>query len=250
MIELLAVTKLYGDLRAVDALSFAVARGEVVGLIGPNGAGKTTTLRCVAGIQRPSSGTIRIDGHDVVAEPIEAKRRLAFVPDEPQLFDYLTVSEHLRLVARLYQVVDADAAIPPLLEQLEIADKRSALPAELSRGMRQKLAVACALLHRPVALLFDEPLTGLDPLGIRRMKQTILACAREGAAVIVSSHLLHLVEEICGRIVIIAKGRKVADGTLQELADHPGLAGADLEEIFLRATGHDAEASSGQNAEK
>jgi len=250
MIELLDVTKLYGDLRAVDALSFAVARGEVVGLIGPNGAGKTTTLRCVAGIQRPSSGTVRIDGHDVVAEPIEAKRCLAFVPDEPQLFDYLTVTEHLRLVARLYQVVDADAAIPPLLERLEIAEKRSALPAELSRGMRQKLAVACALLHRPVALLFDEPLTGLDPLGIRRMKQTILACAREGAAVIVSSHLLHLVEEICGRIVIIAKGRKVADGTLQELADHPGLAGADLEEIFLRATGHDAEASNGREAGK
>jgi len=250
MIELLDVTKLYGDLRAVDALSFAVARGEVVGLIGPNGAGKTTTLRCVAGIQRPSSGTVRIDGHDVVAEPIEAKRCLAFVPDEPQLFDYLTVTEHLRLVARLYQVVDADAAIPPLLERLEIAEKRSALPAELSRGMRQKLAVACALLHRPVALLFDEPLTGLDPLGIRRMKQTILACAREGAAVIVSSHLLHLVEEICGRIVIIAKGRKVADGTLQELADHPGLAGADLEEIFLRATGRDAEPSNGREAGK
>ena len=246
MIELLDVTKLYGPLKAVDALSFAVARGEVVGLIGPNGAGKTTTLRCVAGIQRPSSGTIRIDGHDVVADPIEAKRRLAFVPDEPQLFDYLTVAEHLRLVARLYEVSGAETAIPPLLERLELAEKRLALPSELSRGMRQKLAVGCALLHKPVALLFDEPLTGLDPLGIRRMKQTILACARDGASVVVSSHLLHLVEEICGRIVIIAKGRKVADGTLHQLADHPGLAGADLEEIFLRATGHDAEAPNGQ----
>jgi ABC-2 type transport system ATP-binding protein len=243
MIELFDVTKLYGALKAVDALSFAVARGEVVGLIGPNGAGKTTTLRCVAGIQRPSSGTIRIDGHEVVAEPIEAKRRLAFVPDEPQLFDYLTVTEHFRLVARLYQVPGADTAIPPLLDQLELTDKAGALPSELSRGMRQKLAVGCALLHRPVALLFDEPLTGLDPLGIRRMKQTILACAHDGAAVVVSSHLLHLVEEICGRIVIIAKGRKVADGTLQELSGNPGLAGADLEEIFLRATGHDADGS-------
>ncbi len=239
MIDLLDVTKLYGRLKAVDGLSFHVASGEVVGLIGPNGAGKTTTLRCVAGIQRPSAGTIRIDGHDVVAEPIEAKRRLAFVPDEPQLFDYLTVAEHLRLVGRLYQVADADSSIPLLLDQLELADKRSALPSELSRGMRQKLAVGCALLHRPVALLFDEPLTGLDPLGIRRMKQTILSCARGGAAVIVSSHLLHLVEEICGRIVIIAKGRKVADGTLQELSGHPGLAGAGLEEIFLHATGQE-----------
>jgi ABC-2 type transport system ATP-binding protein len=248
VVELLDVTKLYGSLKAVDVLSFAVARGEVVGLIGPNGAGKTTTLRCVAGIQRPSSGTIRIDGHDVVQDPIEAKRRLAFVPDEPQLFDYLTVTEHLRLIARLYRVTDAEGAIPPLLEQLELGDKRSALPGELSRGMRQKLAVGCALLHRPVALLFDEPLTGLDPLGIRRMKQTILACARDGAAVVVSSHLLHLVEEICGRIVIIAKGRKVADGTLEQLSGHPDLAGADLEQIFLRATGQETGTSNGPQA--
>ncbi len=239
MIELLDVTKLYGALKAVDGLSFTVGRGEIVGLIGPNGAGKTTTLRCVAAIQRPSSGTIRIDGFDIRQESIEARRRLAFVPDEPQLFEYLTVTEHLRLVARLYQVADADVRIPPLLEQLELCDKHSALPGELSRGMKQKLAVGCALLHRPIALLFDEPLTGLDPLGIRRMKQTILGCARDGAAVIVSSHLLHLVEEICGRIVIIAKGRKVADGTLEQLSGMENLAGADLEEIFLHATGHE-----------
>jgi ABC-2 type transport system ATP-binding protein len=243
VIDLQDISKLYGDLLAVDRLSFHVARGEIVGLLGPNGAGKTTTLRCVAGIQRPSSGTIRIDGHDIVADAIEAKRRLAFVPDEPQLFDYLTVKEHLRLVARLYQVSDAEARIPGLLEELELSAKTSALPGELSRGMRQKLALGCALLHRPVALLFDEPLTGLDPLGIRRVKDTILACARDGAAVVVSSHLLHLVEEICGRIVIIARGRKVADGTMQELSGHPGLAGADLEEIFLRATGHGTGAS-------
>ncbi len=243
MIELDELSKLYGDLTAVDRLSFTVSAGEVVGLIGPNGAGKTTTLRCVAGIQRPSSGHVRIVGHDVVEEPLDAKRQLAFIPDEPQLFDYLTVTEHLRLVARLYQVADAEARIPALLDEMELAGKHSALPGELSRGMRQKLALGCALLHRPTALLFDEPLTGLDPLGIRRVKQTILACAREGAAVVVSSHLLHLVEEICSRIVIIAKGRKVADGTLQQLSGHPGLAGADLEQIFLRATGHDNEAS-------
>ncbi len=243
MIELRELTKLYGHLKAVDALSFSVARGEVVGLIGPNGAGKTTTLRCVAGIQRPGSGVVLIDGHDIVRDPIEAKRRLAFIPDEPQLFDYLTVAEHLRLVGRLFEVADVEPRISALLEQLELTAKQTALPGELSRGMRQKLALGCALLHRPAALLFDEPLTGLDPLGIRRVKQTILACAREGAAVVVSSHLLHLVEEICSRIVIIAQGRKVADGTLEELARHPGLAGAHLEEIFLRATGHEEEAT-------
>jgi ABC-2 type transport system ATP-binding protein len=223
-------------------LSFRVARGEVVGLIGPNGAGKTTTLRCVVGIQAPSAGSVRIDGHDIVSDPLEAKRRLAFMPDEPQLFEYLTVVEHLRLVARLYGVRDAETKSRELLETLDLAGKARAVPTELSRGMRQKLALACGLLHDPAALLFDEPLTGLDPLGIRHIKQMIVARAQAGAAVVVSSHLLHLVEEICTRIVIIAHGAKVADGTMTELAAHPGLAGADLEEIFLRATGAESEA--------
>jgi ABC-2 type transport system ATP-binding protein len=238
VIEIDQLTKRYGTLVAVSDFSFNVATGEVVGLIGPNGAGKTTTLRCVAGIQRPSSGAIRVGGHDIVNDGTEAKRQLAFIPDEPQLFDYLTVSEHLGLVARLYRVSDAEAKTAALLERMELKEKRGALPGELSRGMKQKLALACGLLHDPRALLFDEPLTGLDPLGIRRVKDMILRTAREGAAVVVSSHLLHLVEEICSRVVIIARGRKVADGTLAELASHPGLAGAGLEEIFLRATGN------------
>jgi ABC-2 type transport system ATP-binding protein len=244
VIEVHQLTKLYGGLKAVAEFSFNVAPGEVVGLIGPNGAGKTTTLRCVAGIQAPSAGWVRIDGHDIVADPLEAKRRLAFMPDEPQLFDYLTTAEHLRLVGRLYRVRDAEPRIAQLLRELELDDKARALPTELSRGMRQKLALACGLLHDPAALVFDEPLTGLDPLGIRNIKQLIVARARAGAAVVVSSHLLHLVEEICSRIVIIARGAKVADGTLAELAAHPELAGAgsDLEEIFIRATRSDAEA--------
>ena len=162
------------------------------------------------------------------------------MPDEPQLFEYLTVREHLALVARLYRVGDYAARVPTLLEELELTGKEGALPGELSRGMKQKLAIACGLLHDPPVLLFDEPLTGLDPLGIRRMKETIVARARAGAAVVVSSHLLHLVEEICTRILILHKGRKIADGTLEELAARADLAqaGSDLEEIFLHATGH------------
>jgi len=236
VIEVNALSKLYGGLKAVDALSFTVADGEVVGLIGPNGAGKTSTLRCIAGIQAPSGGAVRINGHDIVTAPIPAKRSLAFIPDEPQLFDYLTVDEHLRLVARLYGVADAEARRARILDEMELGGKARALPGELSRGMRQKLALACGLLHDPSALLVDEPLTGLDPLGIRHIKQMIVARARAGAAVLVSSHLLHVVEEICSRVVIIARGAKIADGTLDELASHPGLAGADLEEIFIRAT--------------
>jgi ABC-2 type transport system ATP-binding protein len=240
MILVEGLTKVYGRLKAVDVLSFSVSGGEVLGLIGPNGAGKTSTLKCIAGIQAPSAGTVRIDGHDVVTDPIEAKRRLAFMPDEPQLFDYLTVREHLALVARLYGVSSLEERSTALIEELELKGKEGALPGELSRGMKQKLTIACGLLHDPIALLFDEPLTGLDPLGIRRMKRTIVARARAGAAVVVSSHLLHLVEEICTRIVIINHGVKIADGTLDELAARAELSSADpdLEQIFLKATGH------------
>jgi ABC-2 type transport system ATP-binding protein len=243
MIVVDGLTKAYGALQAVIELSFSVADGEVVGLIGPNGAGKTTTLKCMVGIQAPTAGSVRIGGHDIVADAVEAKRCLAFMPDEPQLFEYLTVREHLNLIARLYRVGDHAARVPTLLEELELTGKEDALPGELSRGMKQKLVIACGLLHDPPVLLFDEPLTGLDPLGIRRMKETIVARARAGAAVVVSSHLLHLVEEICTRILILHKGRKIADGTLDELAARADLAqaGSDLEEIFLHATGHGAD---------
>jgi len=217
VIDVQHLTKIYGDVRAVDDLSLHVAPGEIVGLIGPNGAGKTSTLRCTVGIQAPSAGSVTIGGHDIVKAPVEAKRLLAFMADEPPLFEYLTVMEHLRLTARLYRVRDAEAKAKALLAELQLAGKEHALPAELSRGMRQKAAIACGLLHDPAALLFDEPLTGLDPLGIRHMKETIVARGRAGAAVIVSSHLLHLVEEICTRIVIIDRGVKIADATLAEL---------------------------------
>src|SRR5438270_8349794 len=151
----------FGDFIAVDDLSFDVASGEIVGLIGPNGAGKTTTLRSLAGILRPTSGTVRIDGHDIVQDPLEAKRRLAFMPDEPHLFEYLTVEEHLRLVARLYGVDDFERRMRALVEELELKGKERSLPGELSRGMRQKVVIACGLVRHPTVLLFDEPLTGL-----------------------------------------------------------------------------------------
>ena len=230
-----------GTFTAVGDLSFSVRAGEIVGLIGPNGAGKTTTLRSLAGILRPSSGHVAIDGHDLVADPIEAKRRLAFMPDEPHLFEYLTVEEHLRLVARLYGVADFERRAATLIDELELKGKERSLPGELSRGMRQKVVIACGLVRSATTLLFDEPLTGLDPLGIRRMRETIAARAREGAAILLSSHLLHLVEAVCTRVIIMDRGRKVADGTFEELAARADLAtaGSSLEQIFLRVTGHD-----------
>ncbi len=242
MIAVRALTKTYGDFRAVSDLAFSVGAGEIVGLIGPNGAGKTSTLRCIVGIHAPTTGSVAIDGHDIVSDGIEAKKRLAFMADEPQLFEYLTVVEHLRLTARLYQVRDFDARAAALLQELELTGKEGALPGELSRGMKQKVAIACGLLHDPQAILFDEPLTGLDPLGIRRMKQTIVARGQAGAAIIVSSHLLHLVEEICHRVVIIDRGVKIADGTLAELSARAEMAaaGSTLEQIFLKVTARDS----------
>jgi ABC-2 type transport system ATP-binding protein len=241
LLEVESLRKTYDGQVAVRALSFAVAPGEVLGLVGPNGAGKTTTLRCLAGIVAPSAGRVRVAGVDLREDPVGAKRALAFVPDEPALFDYLTVEEHLRFIGRLYGVADAGARIPPLLEELELAHKRGALPGELSRGMRQKLAIACALLHDPRVLLLDEPLTGLDPAGIRRMKATIRGRAQAGSAVVLSSHLLHLVEELCTRLLVVHRGRAVAQGTIAEIvAERPELAGMSLEDVFVALTAGDA----------
>lgn len=238
MVQVEGLTKLYGDFTAVNELSFSIQPGEVVGLVGPNGAGKTTTLRCLAGIIPPTHGTIRVCGHDIVRDAMAAKKQLAFFTDEPRLFDYLTVWQHLNFVARIYQVADYENTGKELLEELELANKREALPGELSRGMKQKLAIACGLLHSPKMIFFDEPLTGLDPIGIRRMKNSILKRAHDGAAILISSHLLHLVEEISSRILILKDGKKVIDGTLAEVAQKfAGVAGDDsLEEIFFRAT--------------
>jgi ABC-2 type transport system ATP-binding protein len=238
VIEVEGLTKNYGERLAVNNLSFTVQPGEVLGLVGPNGAGKTTTLRSLAGIIVPSSGQIRIAGHDLRSDPLGAKGRLAFIPDEPHLFDYLTVGEHLEFVARLYNVADAAERRLTLLSELELLDRVNSFPPELSRGMKQKLAIACGLLHAPVALMFDEPLTGLDPIGIRRMKATILRRAQAGAAVILSSHLLHLVEELCTRVLVLRQGELVAAGTLNEIiATRPELAGRSLEDVFIALVG-------------
>jgi ABC-2 type transport system ATP-binding protein len=241
MIQVEGLTKLYDEFVAVNDLSFSVRPGEVMGLVGPNGAGKTTTLRCLAGIIPPTRGRIRVGEVDLGSDPIAAKRQLAFFTDEPRLFDYLTVGQHLNFTARIYQVRNYEVFADQLLEELELAGKKDALPGELSRGMKQKLAIACGLLHSPRVIYFDEPLTGLDPLGIRRMKDSILKRARDGAAIIISSHLLHLVQEICSHILILKNGRKVIDGTLAEItsrfSEQPG--DANLEAIFFRATGED-----------
>jgi ABC-2 type transport system ATP-binding protein len=238
LLEVDSLGKVYGEVRAVTDLTFRVMPGEVIGLVGPNGAGKTTTLRCLSGIIPPTSGRVRIAGHDLLTEPVAAKRALAFLPDEPRLFEYLTVREHLNLTARLYGVEDWQARADALLAELELTGKEHALPGELSRGMKQKLAIASGFLHDPRLIVLDEPLTGLDPLGIRKMKASLRTRAEQGAALLLSSHLLPLVEELCSRILVIASGRAVALGTLDEIRARLGEVAShgSLEDLFIRIT--------------
>lgn len=241
MIEVRALTKLYGDMVAVEDVSFTVQPGEVLGLVGPNGAGKTSTLRCLCGILPPTRGAVRLGGHDLATDPVAAKRLLAWFPDEPRLFDHLTAREHLAFVGRLYGVPDFARRGAALLGEFGLADKQDALPAELSRGMKQKLAIACGFLHDPRVIVLDEPLTGLDPRAIRQMKDAIRARARAGAAVILSSHLLHLVEEISTHVLILHRGRTVLFGTMDQVRGHLAAEGAtSLEEVFLRVAGEGA----------
>ena len=231
------LTKDYEGRPAVRGLGFSVAAGEILGLVGPNGAGKTTTLRSIAGVLPLQHGSVRIAGVDLVTDETRAKRGLAWIPDDPQPFDSLTVHEHLRFVAALYQVEGWEGRAEGLLARFDLAEKRDALGGELSRGMRQKLALCAAWLHRPRVLLMDEPLSGLDPRGIRSAKEAIREIAREGTAVILSSHLLELIEELAHRILILDRGLKVFAGTLAEAraASRAG-EGSSLEEIFLAVT--------------
>jgi ABC-2 type transport system ATP-binding protein len=242
MIATDGLTKLYGDFAAVRDLSFAVRPGEVMGLVGPNGAGKTTALRCLAGIIPPTHGTVIIAGHDMAFDPIAAKRQLSFFPDEPRLFDYLTIRQHLEFTGRLYNVDDIRERAAELLKLLDLEDRADHLPTELSRGMKQKVALACGFLHRPQVMFFDEPLTGLDPLAIRRTKDLIVQQAREGVAVVISSHLLHLLEEVCSHVLVLRRGALIAHGTLGQIREQHSDNGRtlSLEEIFIRLVGDDA----------
>lgn len=232
------LAKAYATVLAVRDLSFTIDRGWILGMVGPNGAGKTTTMRAVAGIIPPTRGSVHVAGHALAADPIGAKRRLAYVPDDPKLFDTLTVYEHLRLFASIYAVDDWESRAEALLERFELVPKREALSSELSRGMRQKLAICCASLHEPDLLMFDEPMTGLDPHGIRTLKTAIREHAERGAGVLISSHLLGLVEDLATHLLIMHRGERLFFGSIAEAkaSFRAGDGDASLEEVFFRAT--------------
>jgi ABC-2 type transport system ATP-binding protein len=223
------------DKPAVSGVDLTVRAGEFYALLGPNGAGKTTTLRMVAGLLRPDSGSISVFGNDALRDPLAAKRIMAWVPDEPMIYDRLTPMEYLEFVAGLWGV-DRNAATAraeSLLDWLQLSAQANERCEGFSKGMRQKVALAGALVHEPRLIILDEPLTGLDAASARLVKDVLLKRVRGGATVIMTTHILEVAERMAERIGVIARGRLVAEGTLAELRMRQGRGNASLEEVFL-----------------
>ncbi len=231
------LVKEYKNFRAVNDLSFTINPGEFVGLLGPNGAGKTTALRCVAGILKPTYGQVLINGHDIVSDQAKAKMGLAFVPELPSLYELLTVDEHLRFVAMCFNCLNNYEQVGDhLLERYHLIEKKDDLVATLSKGMKQKLAIACALVHNANVMLFDEPIIGVDPAGVAQVKDELRRAKDSGCAILVSTHLLDTAEKLCDRVIILARGRKLAEGTLAQLQTSNHMEGMSLEDVFLQLT--------------
>jgi ABC-2 type transport system ATP-binding protein len=243
MIVIDHLVKQYGAFTAVDDVSLDVRPGEIHGFLGPNGAGKTTTIRMIAGLLKPTSGRILVNGHDLARQPELAKASLGFIPDRPFIYEKLTAGEFLHFHAGLYGMDDDTVAarVTEMLELFELARWEGELVESFSHGMKQRLVMSAASLHRPRAVLVDEPMVGLDPRGARLIKNVFRRMSEHGVAILMSTHTLEVAEEMCDRISIILKGRIIARGTVDELRAIAGGGddGADrqLTEVFLRLTG-------------
>jgi ABC-2 type transport system ATP-binding protein len=242
MIRLTDLTKRYGGFTAVDAINLEVPKGELFGFLGPNGAGKTTTLRMIAGILRPSGGRVEIAGVDIVKDPIAAKTRLGFIPDRPFIYEKLTGAEFLRFVAGLYgqDGPRVEHRARELLALFDLEDWRDELVESYSHGMRQKLIISSAFVHRPDVIVVDEPMVGLDPKAARILKDLFREYTRRGHTIMMSTHTLEVAEAMCDRIGIIQGGKIRACGTMAELRQSAEDGAQGLEHIFLRLTGESA----------
>src|SRR5688572_20442799 len=241
MIRLQALTKRYGKFTAVDAIDLHVPRGQLFGFLGPNGAGKTTTLRMIAGILRATSGSVRIGGVDLATNPIAAKAKLGFIPDRPFIYEKLTGAEFLRFVAGLFDQSgpQVEHRARELLALFDLEPWRDELVESYSHGMRQKLIISSAFVHRPEVIVVDEPMVGLDPKAAKTLKDLFREYTRRGNTIMMSTHTLEVAEAMCDRIGIIQKGRIRALGTMAELRANAAEGEDRLEEIFLRLTGDD-----------
>ncbi len=239
MIQLTELVKQYGRFTAVDHLTLTVPRGTLFGFLGPNGAGKTTTMRMIAGILRPTAGTIEIAGVETWRQPQAIKAMIGYIPDRPFVYDKLTGAEFLRFVAALYgqEGTAVERRMDELLELFELGPWRDEVTGSYSHGMRQKLVIASAFVHRPQLIVVDEPMVGLDPVGARVLKDLFRAFVRRGGTVLMSTHTLEVAELMCDRIAIIARGRIVAEGSMPELRAESASGNESLEDIFLRLTG-------------
>ena len=242
MIQLIELTKRFGQLVAVNRIDLHVKQGEIFGFLGPNGAGKTTTIKMLAGLLKPTSGRALIDGHDVVIHPMEAKRVIGFIPDQPFLYEKLTGVEFLRFIGSLFGMKKAgvELRISDLLGLFELDGWADELIESYSHGMRQRLVMSAALLHNPKVIIVDEPMVGLDPKGINLVKRIFRQKSEEGVSIFLSTHTLEIAQELCHRLGIINQGKLIAMGTLSELMtalEHKTAQTGTLESLFLALTG-------------
>lgn len=239
MLQIKQLTKHYGTKTAVDGLTLTIQPGEIYGFLGPNGAGKTTTLKCCCGILQPDSGEVLVDGVSMQKEPLQAKQKLAYLPDDPKLYEYMTGIQYLDFIADVYGVGDAARAERTRIysERFDLTDALSQPIGAYSHGMKQKLAIISALLHAPKLILMDEPFVGLDPLASHQLKQTMRAFCDAGGAIFFSTHVLEVAEKLCDRVAIIKNGTLVHSGPIEEVRGD-----ASLETVFLELEG-------GQDAE-
>ncbi len=238
MIEITALTKIYGNLKAVDQVSLSIPKGEIFGFIGPNGAGKTTTIQMITGLIRPTSGSVNICGIDMMKQPSKAKLKIGFIPDRPYLYEKLTAMEFLKFVADLFHV-DPMTFIEKAETQLKcfsLSDWADELIESFSHGMKQRLIMSAALLHDPEIIVVDEPMVGLDPAAIQLVKQLFRDLAARGTTIFMSTHTLAIAQDLCTRIGVIRKGKLIALGSLDELKKMANTDQADLEQLFMTLT--------------
>lgn len=231
MLSVKNVSKKFKKLEAVKDVSFEITNGEIVGILGPNGAGKSTTIKMIAGLLRTSSGSITIEGHD--NRSIKAKKKFAYIPEFPEIYDMLTIDEHMRFIAQAYAVDDWETLMLPYFERFDLLDKRDKLGKELSKGMKQKLSICCGLLTQADLYLFDEPMIGLDPKAIRETKKIMKELADAGKTILVSTHLLDSIEHTCNRVLVMKLGEIIVNSSMEDLKANSDLS---LEDIFLEVT--------------